>query len=128
MREGLIPHKITTIARLTTTQDRARALTEALAEVFDPENSAVAAFEQKDGSWLVEIYLADAPDRKAVGDLVALVADKATARALRFDALAAKDWVASSLEGLKPIRAGRFLVHGAHDRKSVLANDIGIEI
>ncbi|MBV9051839.1 MAG: 50S ribosomal protein L11 methyltransferase [Hyphomicrobiales bacterium] len=128
MREGLIPHKITTIARLTTTQDRARALTEALAEVFDPENSAVAAFEQKDASWLVEIYFADAPDRKAVADLVALVADKATARALRFDALAAKDWVASSLEGLKPIRAGRFLVHGAHDRKSVLANDIGIEI
>jgi ribosomal protein L11 methyltransferase len=128
MREGLIPHKITTILRLKTTQDRARTLTEALAEVFDPENSAVAAFEQKDASWLVEIYFAEEPDRAAVGDLVALVAGKAAASCIRFEALAAKDWVAASLEGLKPIRAGRFLVHGAHDRDGVLENDIGIEI
>jgi ribosomal protein L11 methyltransferase len=128
MREGLIPHKITTILRLSTTQDRARTLTDALAEVFDPENSAVAAFEQKDGSWLVEIYFAEEPDEKAVCDLVALVAGKAAASSMRFEALAAKDWVAASLEGLKPIRAGRFLVHGAHDRAFVHANDIDIEI
>jgi ribosomal protein L11 methyltransferase len=128
MREGLIPHKITAILRLSTTQDRARTLTDALAEVFDPENSAVAAFEQKDGTWLVEIYFAEEPDEKAVRDLVALVAGKAAASSMRFEALAAKDWVAASLEGLKPIRAGRFLVHGAHDRAFVHANDIGIEI
>ena len=128
MREGLIPHKITTILRLTTTPDRARVLTEALAEVFDPENSAVAAFEQKDGSWLTEIYFAEEPDRKAVADLVALIMGKTTAGTRRFEALAAKDWVAASLEGLRPIRAGRFLVHGAHDRALVLPNDIGIEI
>jgi ribosomal protein L11 methyltransferase len=55
MREGLIPHKITTILRLLTTEAQARALTESLGEVFDPENSAVAAFEQQDGSWRVEV-------------------------------------------------------------------------
>ena len=38
------------------------------------------------------------------------------------------DWVAKSLEGLKPVRAGRFLVHGAHDRDRVKPNDIAIEI
>lgn len=38
------------------------------------------------------------------------------------------DWVAKSLEGLKPVRAGRFLVHGRHDRDAVRANDIAIEI
>ena len=101
MREGLIPHKITTILRLSSTQDRARTLTEALAEVFDPENSAVAAFEQKDGSWLVEIYFAEGPDEKAVCDLVALVAGKAAASSMRFEALDAKDWVAASLEGVE---------------------------
>ncbi|MBV9568922.1 MAG: 50S ribosomal protein L11 methyltransferase [Hyphomicrobiales bacterium] len=128
MREGLIPHKITTILRLTTTQNRARAVTEALAEVFDPENSAVAAFEQKDRSWLVEIYFADQPDKQAVADLVSMVVGNASAHNLRFDTLAPKDWVSASLEGLRPIRAGRFLVHGAHDRAIVLPNDIGIEI
>jgi ribosomal protein L11 methyltransferase len=36
--------------------------------------------------------------------------------------------VANSLAGLKPVRAGRFLVHGAHDRARVRGNDVGIEI
>jgi ribosomal protein L11 methyltransferase len=133
MREGLIPHKVTTTLRLSTTQARARVLTEALAEVFDPESTAVAAFEQEGdadekGNWLVEIYFAEAPDEAAVLGLVEIVAGKAAARSMRFAPLGARDWVASSLEGLKPIRAGRFLVHGAHDRSCVLANDIGIEI
>ncbi|MCO5065408.1 MAG: 50S ribosomal protein L11 methyltransferase [Rhizobiaceae bacterium] len=38
------------------------------------------------------------------------------------------DWVAKSLEGLKPVRAGRFLVHGAHDRDKRHIGDIAIEI
>ncbi len=38
------------------------------------------------------------------------------------------DWVAKSLEGLKPVRAGRFLVHGSHDRDKVRSGDIAIEI
>jgi ribosomal protein L11 methyltransferase len=36
--------------------------------------------------------------------------------------------VKASLEGLAPVRAGRFVVHGAHDRARVPANRIGIEI
>lgn len=38
------------------------------------------------------------------------------------------DWVAKSLEGLKPVRAGRFLVHGAHDRAKRHPGEIAIEI
>ena len=38
------------------------------------------------------------------------------------------DWVAHSLEGLKPVRAGRFFVHGSHDRDKRRINDLGIEI
>ncbi|MER0239991.1 50S ribosomal protein L11 methyltransferase [Fulvimarina sp. MAC8] len=39
-----------------------------------------------------------------------------------------KDWMAEVLAGLKPVRAGRFLVHGRHDRDKVQPNDIAIEI
>jgi ribosomal protein L11 methyltransferase len=42
--------------------------------------------------------------------------------------VAEADWIAQSLAGLKPVRAGRFVVHGAHDRAHVAANAIGIEI
>lgn len=38
------------------------------------------------------------------------------------------DWVAKSLEGLKPVRAGRFLVHGSHDRDKRRTGDLTIEI
>ena len=36
--------------------------------------------------------------------------------------------MANSLAGLEPVRAGRFLVHGAHDRAALRANDVGVEI
>ncbi|MDW6020756.1 50S ribosomal protein L11 methyltransferase [Mesorhizobium sp. BAC0120] len=38
------------------------------------------------------------------------------------------DWVAHSLEGLKPVRAGRFFVHGSHDRSLRPSSGIAIEI
>jgi len=38
------------------------------------------------------------------------------------------DWVARSLEGLKPVRAGGFFVHGAHERASRRPGGIAIEI
>jgi len=48
--------------------------------------------------------------------------------ALTFETLAEKDWVAASLEGLPPVTAGRFVVHGRHDRARIGSNKIGIEI
>lgn len=38
------------------------------------------------------------------------------------------DWVQHSLEGLNPVRAGRFFIHGSHDRDKVMPNDLAIEI
>lgn len=38
------------------------------------------------------------------------------------------DWVTRSLEGLKPVRAGRFFVHGAHDRRKRHSGELAIEI
>lgn len=38
------------------------------------------------------------------------------------------DWVSRSLEGLSPVRADRFLVHGSHDRDRRRIGDLAIEI
>ena len=38
------------------------------------------------------------------------------------------DWVAETLRALSPVRAGRFLVHGTHDRGAVRASDVAIEL
>src|SRR6201999_428938 len=45
-----------------------------------------------------------------------------------FDTIEAKDWVKATLEELVPVRAGRFIVHGQHDRARVPPNKLGIEI
>jgi ribosomal protein L11 methyltransferase len=38
------------------------------------------------------------------------------------------DWVALSLEGLKPVVSGRFVVYGAHDRDKIPGGLIGLQI
>lgn len=55
-----------------------------------------------------------------------MVGDQADAAT--FETIDQQDWVRASLEGLNPVRAGRFLVHGSHDRDTVRPNDLAIEI
>ena len=81
----------------------------------------------RDG-WRLFLHFRDAPDEDVVRTLAAQAGGADAGRALRFERIAAKDWVRESLRGLKPITAGRFVVHGAHDRAFVPHNKIGIEI
>jgi ribosomal protein L11 methyltransferase len=114
--------------RLQTDERRARALTELLGEVFDPAETAVAAFEAPDGlAWRFEAYFASAPDEDAVRELARPVVGEA-ADSAAFDLVAGADWVAASLAGLPPVRVGRFVVHGAHDRAAIRPNELAIEI
>jgi ribosomal protein L11 methyltransferase len=129
MREGLLPNNATHLLRLEAEEMLARRAADFLTEMLPAEETAAAAFEIDDGrSWSLEVYFADAPDEKAVRALLESVAGKALAEQAVFARIEQKDWVASSLAGLAPVRAGRFLIHGSHDRASVRPNDIGIEI
>ena len=74
------------------------------------------------------IHFRQPPDEASLRSLVAVAAGDAASRSLSIEPVAATDWVAQSLADLKPVRVGRFLVHGAHDRSKLRANDIGIEI
>lgn len=128
MLEGLHPNRPTHVMRLVTDAASARAMTDLLGEVFDPAETAVSAFEAADETtWLLEAYFANPPDEAALRELIRPLVG-AAADAVAFDELAEKDWVRASLDGLTPVRAGRFLVHGAHDRGAVRANDWAIEI
>ncbi len=136
MQEGLLPNNAAHVMRATCGADAARAIADIIVESFDPAETAAAAFEIESSQqswdeapdWTVEVFFSEEPDQDFVRSLVAGVAGDDAAAALVFDRVAQKDWVASSLEGLKPVRAGRFVVHGSHDRGKVAANDIGLEI
>jgi ribosomal protein L11 methyltransferase len=118
----------TAVARLSTDQAAARRIGDALAEIFDGETVAASTFEEPDGRWSLAVHFRDQPDEDAVRALVEAAAGVQAAQSLAFETLAPTDWVRKSLAGLTPVDAGRFVVHGAHDRDRVRANRIGIEI
>ena len=117
----------TTLARLVCDQRTARTVAEALSESFEADGAAVAVFERSEGRWAVEIHFPAQPDESAVRSVAERYA-AAEGVHLVFETIEPKDWVAASLAGLKPVAAGRFMVHGAHDRARVAPNRIGIEI
>jgi len=118
----------TTVARLICDESTARRLASYLGESLDSEETACAAFEGEDGRWQLAIHFRAAPDEAALRELVRIAAGDVAANALSLEQIAEADWVAHSLAGLKPVRAGRFVIHGAHDRGRPKSNDIGIEI
>ena len=112
---------MTATATLAAPENRVAGLLATIAD--DPllGERTIDANEAAPGRWQVVVYFDQPPDKAERAAL---------ARFGRFTIaeLPETDWVAKSLEGLKPVRAGRFLVHGAHDRDRVKPNDIAIEI
>ncbi|PPQ38436.1 [LSU ribosomal protein L11P]-lysine N-methyltransferase [Rhodoblastus acidophilus] len=135
MLEGLPPNNAAFVMRLRCPEAQARALADLVVETFDPAETAAAAFEEKATTeswaatpWLVEVYFGHDPDEANLRELATVAVGAELAAQIEFDRVLQKDWVAASLEGLSAVRAGRFVVHGSHDRASVQPNDIGLEI
>jgi ribosomal protein L11 methyltransferase len=106
----------------------ARRVVDRLNESFFEGQAAIAAFERSDGRWDVTLHFAEAPDQTSIRELVGIAAGGDVAQAITFDTVEAKDWVKATLEELVPVQAGRFIVHGQHDRSRISPNKLGIEI
>ncbi len=106
----------------------AKHVVDLLTESFFEGQAAIAAFERPDGQWEITVHFADPPDQASIRELVGLAAGDDVERNITFDTVEAKDWVKASLADLVPVPAGRFVVHGQHDRERVPANKLGIEI
>lgn len=95
-------------------QAQAMALMEALEDADQPEASAASMDEADEAGdlWQVTAYYATPPDEAALQPI--LTGLSLPSGSMSVDRLAETDWVARSLEDLKPVVAGRFYVHGAH--------------
>jgi ribosomal protein L11 methyltransferase len=109
-------------------EQAARRIADLLTEALADGEAAVAAFAGPTGSWDITMHFADSPDQGTIRELVALAAGEEAAQSMQFDTVEAKDWVKATLDELVPVHAGRFVVHGAHDRNKVAPNRLGIEI
>jgi ribosomal protein L11 methyltransferase len=118
----------TTVARFAADEVTARHVMDFVAESFDPLAAVAGASEEGPGRWSVAIHFRDPPNETAVRALVALSAGPDAANTLWFETTTPKDWVKASHEGLKPIEAGRFVVHTPHYRARAPLNRITIEI
>jgi ribosomal protein L11 methyltransferase len=109
-------------------EQAAKRVVDLLTESFFEGQAAIAAFEGPGGRWNITVHFAQAPDEASIREFVAIAAGGEVARNIFFDTVEAKDWVKGALEELVPVRAGRFIVHGRHDRAKVPPNKLGIEI
>src|SRR5271165_2567952 len=134
MLEGLPPNNATHRLTLITDERRARGVADLIVESFEPAEAASTAFETEarwpggGNAWAVEAYFGFEPDEEALRELVAAAAGEEAAALVEFGLTEKRDWVANALAGLTPVRAGRFLVHGSHDRAKVAPSDVAIEI
>jgi ribosomal protein L11 methyltransferase len=104
---------------LTTTDfDAARSASGILGEIADPAALAVTSFEAQPSGYLVEAYYDTSPDRDA---LLAALAEVSGQRIgpLEISIVPDENWVSLSQAALPPVEAGRFVVHGSHDRDRI---------
>ncbi|WP_048648150.1 50S ribosomal protein L11 methyltransferase [Nitratireductor soli] len=114
---------------LTAARDDAEAIFKLLDARFDDEGLPISIFEADEERGLFEVSLYAEDDIEAVA---ARMRETLSALGnppdLTIEPVPDIDWVSHSLAGLKPVRVGRFLVHGGHDRQLRRPGDIAIEI
>ena len=76
----------------------------------------------------VSAHYADEPSRIRLTELIEAASPDARLGALRIEPLPQRNWVAEAERLRGPVRAGRFLVHGRHDRGKVPAGRFTLEI
>lgn len=101
----------------------------ALETEFEEDGFPLAVLEVDEDLDIQEVSLyaeddVDDAERRMRETLASLSLEKEIGR----ETLPDVDWVAKSLEGLKPVRAGGFVVHGSHDRDEAREGELAIEI
>jgi ribosomal protein L11 methyltransferase len=107
---------------------RAEAEAAAAALDADPATEAltysILEEDEDHDVWRIDAFPIDAEEQAAIAGVLARFADLRMA----VEVLADADWLAMSLSGLPPVRAGRFFVYGAHDRGLAPPNAVNLRI
>ena len=106
----------------------AEAVATRLEAAESPLAMAVTLFECGPGQIEVSAHYAEKPSRQRLIQLIDGVAADGGVSLLRIEQLPAKNWVAEAESLRGPVRAGRFLAHGRHDRGKVPAGRFTLEI
>lgn len=112
----------------TAPRGTAEALYRQLEAEFEEDGLPLALVEADEAEAIFEVSVYAEPDGDAEPRIRRILGEAGAGVALEREAMPDIDWVSHTLAGLKPVRAGRVLVHGAHDRDKREDGDIAIEI
>ena len=115
---------ITYVATIEAPAGCAEVIAAGLEAAESPAALAVTLFECGHDRIEVSAHYASEPPRHRLTQLIEAAARDARLGALRIEPLPQKNWVAEAESLRGPVRAGRFLVHGRHDRGKVPAGPI----
>jgi ribosomal protein L11 methyltransferase len=121
------PERVTHQARIEVAEAAAMRLAEALEAALDPSPVAVGLFERGNDRFEVFAHYEAAPRRET---LLALIAEASGGAhgPLQIEALPPADWVTLSQGKRGKVAAGRFLIHGSHDRGTAARRFLAVEI
>ncbi len=97
-------------------REAAEALSDALGEI-----TPAAGLLDRGDDWFVQAWFQEPPDEKLISELIRQ-ANNGQDVEFSINVLQQQDWVAKSLEGLKPVRVGPFAVFGSHETTHFPAN------
>lgn len=105
--------------RLYFTEDKdvARTIGDLLFERFDEGEFPVSVFETSEdsGTWAISLYV-EKEDADRIGtEVQEFLSLSGYPNTFEREIIEETDWVTKTLQGLAPVRAGRFIVHGSHD-------------
>ncbi|MCB1520177.1 MAG: 50S ribosomal protein L11 methyltransferase [Hyphomicrobiaceae bacterium] len=102
-------------------RDAAYRIAGAMQDLMDPAPDALTLFEEPGSGWRIDAYYGEPPAPPALhAALVAILGSQPLADArIESDGVPDLNWVALSQAALPPVKAGRFTVHGSHDRSRV---------
>ncbi|MEP9396249.1 50S ribosomal protein L11 methyltransferase [Mesorhizobium sp. KR2-14] len=114
---------------LTAGRSDADRIFAALETEFEAEGFPIAVMEIDEDRDIHEVSLyTDGDVDETQQRIREVLASLSLDRQIERETLPDVDWVAKSLEGLKPVRAGGFVVHGSHDRDEPREGEMAIEI
>ncbi|MEH6727042.1 MAG: 50S ribosomal protein L11 methyltransferase, partial [Hyphomicrobiales bacterium] len=100
---------------------------------FEENGYAMSHFEVEPDNpdsqeWTIDIYVPKDELEEVLSQVKDYLPSDMAGLEITHEDLGDEDWVAMSLEGLRPVSAGRFFVHGAHDKALIPAGSVSVEI
>ncbi len=108
--------------------DTAGRIARDLDEAEEPLALSVSYFDLGNGQYEVSALYGEMPDEAALTTLIGKAAEGDAVTTLRIEEMANQDWVTLSQGQRGPVRAGRFVIHGSHDRETIPRGRFAIEI